>query len=544
VARTRDAGYGTAHFSPQDPNSPLSHVQYGLDVSNPLEPHLNVQNGVNIFDPTQFYYTGQTLQYTYSPEVDLGFGSSVAIPYMLAGHASTFEIGGRFRNEHKFENQNTQNSTTSLNATDPSLMMTNFLNDFQDPNYYGGAYKFGPAVEYNKVLAFGAQSVTSGIYGNSFDQLEKVSAGYLMNSTNLGKFRLILGVRFEATSENTLGYSGASSANAVGSTQIRVNTSYINPLPSASLRYSLTPQSGIRLVYGRGISRPNFSDLIPYQTVASSGSARTTVTQGNPNLKAEYADNLDLLYERALSHLGLLQAGFFYKNLSNPIIAIQTLSAANPTLTGNNNPYYLAQSANAGSGYVYGFEASFQQHFTFLPGPLNGLGLSTNYGHTASQAKLPPYIDPTLLQPGQVSGPDRGPGGSTPPLVGQAPNSYNLSPTYDKRNLSVRLGMTYNQANLFAYQYTSANAGPLLAGGAGGGPTGPNGDQYFYSHLQIDLQGTYKLPKGFTAVAYALNLNNEVFGFYYGSTSYPVQREFYRQTFGGGLRWSPHREQQ
>ena len=47
--------------------------------------------------------------------------------------------------------------------------MTNFLNDFQDPNYYGGAYKFGPAVDYNKVRAFGAQSVTSGIFGNAFD---------------------------------------------------------------------------------------------------------------------------------------------------------------------------------------------------------------------------------------------------------------------------------------------------------------------------------------------------------------------------------------
>lgn len=60
-----------------------------------------------------------------------------------------------------------------------------------------------------------------------------------------------------------------------------------------------------------------------------------------------------------------------------------------------------------------------------------------------------------------------------------------------------------------------------------------------YGHLQVDLQGTYSLPKGFTAVAYALNLNNEVFGFY---TVNPIQREFYKQTFGGGLRWSPTRE--
>ena len=79
--------------------------------------------------------------------------------------------------------------------------------------------------------------------------------------------------------------------------------------------------------------------------------------------------------------------------------------------------------------------------------------------------------------------------------------------------------MTYNQANIAAYQYDVSNAGPIVAGGGGGGPQGPNGDNYFYSHLQVDLQGTYKLPKGFTAVAYGLNLNNEVFGFYNGSKS-------------------------
>jgi len=52
-------------------------------------------------------------------------------------------------------------------------------------------------------------------------------------------------------------------------------------------------------------------------------------------------------------------------------------------------------------------------------------------------------------------------------------------------------------------------------------------------------RGPTNCRRAFSAVAYALNLNNEVFGFYNGSTIYPIQREFYKQTFGGGLRWSP-----
>ncbi len=539
IGRTRDTGYGSAHFAPIDSANPLNNIVYALDVSKPLTPHLNVQNGVDIFDPTKYFYTGQSLQYFYSPEVDLGFGGSLLTPYTLAGHSSTLEIGGRFRNEHKFENQNTMNYAPNASGEAASLSMTNFLNDFKDPDYYGGTYKFGPAVTYGKVIAFADQHVKSSIVGNSFDQVEKVGAGYIMNTTNFGKFRAVLGVRFENTSENNVGYQGARNANGVGTTKVNATGSYLDVLPSASLRYGINSASGLRLVYSRGLARPNFSDLIPFESVSNGGQARQTVSLGNPNLKAEYADSVDLLYESDLPHTGLLQAGAFYKNLTNPILPTQTRHAADSVLTGNNLPYFLNQTINAGSAYVYGFEIAYQQHLAFLPGALNGLGISTNYGYTASAATLPPYYDPAHLKPGVISGPKRGPEGAKPALVGQAPNSFNISPTYDKRGVSIRLGMTYNQANIAGYQYTTDYRGPITVGGGGGGVKGPNGDNYFYSHLQVDLQGSYQLPYGFTAVAYGLNLNNEVFGFYNGSTIYPVQREFYKQTFGGGLRWSP-----
>ena len=530
VARTRDDGYADAHFAPVSASNPLNNIVYGLDLSHPLIPHLNVQNGVNIYDPSKYFLQNTTEQFTYSPEVDLGFGASVSLPYTIAGHASTFEMGGRFRNEHKFENLNTPNYVPLLNqgaagaVEDPSLAMTNFLRtDFVDPNYYGGHYgAYGPAIDVDKVLAFAGQTVAGGTFGNSFNQHEKVSAGYLMNTTTLGRYQLYLGLRIEGTSENNLGYLGASNANSVGNTPVRAVSSYVNLLPSASVRYAINPLSAVRFVYSRGLSRPNFSDLIPFESTSGGGAARQTATEGNSNIQAEYADNLDLLYERTLSSTGLLQAGFFYKNLSNPIVATQTLetvggSTPPPTgiTGGTGTQYYLNQTINAGSGYVYGFEVSFQQHLTYLPGLLNGLGVLVNYGYTQSQATLP--SNETIASGASLNR----------PLIGQARNSYNFSPTYDKRKLSVRLGMTYNGPNIAAY---------------GDGSTGSNGDNYFYSHLQVDLQGTYRLPKGFQFVAYGLNLNNEVFGFYNGSTIYPVQREFYRQTFGGGLRWSPTRE--
>jgi len=522
IARTRDNGYADASFKPLK-GGPLDGIQYSLDTSNPLTPKLTAQNGVNIFDPTQYFYAGQSVNHYYNPEVDLGFGASLATSYTLGGHASTFEFGGRFRNAHKFANQNQSFTVPTANAGDPSLAMTNFLGGFTDPNFYGNSYKFGPTVDYDKVKAFGAvgpDPKNPNIQTNNFNLIEKVSAGYLMNTINVSRFRIVAGVRFENTSESD---SGNTVPNAP---PVAKNGSYLDVLPSASVRYTITPSSGVRLVYGRGLSRPNFSDLVSFATI-SPGGVRTTSSIGNPNLKAEHADNVDLLYERSLNPVGLLQAGVYYKRLSDPIIPLNTTLSDGTIQT---------QPQNAGSAYVYGFEVAFQQHFTYLPGLLSGAGLSANYGYSASQLTFPGLVNPDGSTTG-ISRTDK------PDLLRQAPHTWNISPTYDKRNLSVRLGLSYNAANIFAYNYNNSNAGAFdPTSGSGGGIKGPNGDLYLYSHLQVDLQGTYRLPKGFTAVAYALNLNNEVFGFYQGSTIYPIQREFYKQTFGGGLRWSPSRE--
>jgi len=531
VGRTRDKGYSDANFVPLS-TSPLSAIQFTLNNSNPLTPQLVAPTGLNIFEPTQYVYAGQRVNNYYSPEVDLGFGASLSTSYTAGGHAATLEIGGRFRNVHKFANQDEIYTVPLANETDPSLSMTRFLGGFTDPKYYGNRYSFGPTVNYDLVQAYSnviSDPNNPDVLGNNFNFIEKVSAGYVMNSINLAKFRVVAGLRFEDTSDHDAG------TPAAGATSLPTRGSYLDVLPSASVRYSLTPASGIRLVYGRGLSRPDFADLVSFATV-SPGGVRTTSSIGNPSLKAEHADNLDLLYEQSLNPVGLLQAGIYYKRLTSPIIPLQTTLPDGTIQT---------QAQNAGSAYVYGFEIAFQQHFTYLPGLLSRTGLSANYGYSASQVTFPA---PTTLPDGSlsISRTDH------PDLLRQAPHTWNISPTFDRKALSVRLGLSYNAANIFAYQYSDSNAGPIVyAGGdaatntgftaSGGGVRGPNGDNYLYSHLQVDLQGTYALPKGLSLVGYGLNLNNEVFGFYNGSTIYPVQREFYKSTFGGGLRWSPLR---
>jgi hypothetical protein len=71
---------------------------------------------------------------------------------------------------------------------------------------------------------------------------------------------------------------------------------------------------------------------------------------------------------------------------------------------------------------------------------------------------------------------------------------------------------------------------------------GPLSDQYFYPHIQLDAQGSIRLTHGLTFVAYGLDLNNGVFGFYQGSPQYMIQREYYQPTVAMGFRWTPLRE--
>jgi hypothetical protein len=114
-----------------------------------------------------------------------------------------------------------------------------------------------------------------------------------------------------------------------------------------------------------------------------------------------------------------------------------------------------------------------------------------------------------------------------------SPNAFNFSPTYDRGRVSLRLGVSYNQASIYAYQFSD---------GTPGGINGPLSDVWFYTHVQVDAQGSVRLNHGLTFVAQALDLNNEVFGFYQGSPQFMIQREYYQPTVSLGIRWEPRRE--
>jgi TonB-dependent receptor len=347
-----------------------------------------------------------------------------------------------------------------------------------------------------------------------------------MNTIDLSsRLRLVAGLRFEQTHMIAYGPNAASTA-----VDMKVNGGdYLDALPSASLRIALTKDSGLRLVYGRGVARPNPSDIVQANSPVDNSGTPALVTIANPNLKAEHADNFDVLFEKYLKTGGMFQAGVFYKYLTDPIVNGQSLVSNYKDPQGVSwGETIVSQVLNVGNAHISGFEVGYQQRLSFLPGVMHGLGLSANYSYTNSQANGLQNLLRT----------------DAPALQRQAPNTWNISPTYDTRKFSMRVGMTYNDAMIYAYQYQNLalnSAGVLAPTNPATQPLGakgPGGDNYLYAHYQLDAQASYKVTRSLQAYAYGLNLNNEVFGFYNGSPQYVVQREYYKPTYAGGLRYN------
>ncbi|HTA41176.1 MAG TPA: hypothetical protein VK789_01945, partial [Bryobacteraceae bacterium] len=92
-------------------------------------------------------------------------------------------------------------------------------------------------------------------------------------------------------------------------------------------------------------------------------------------MRTSMGDGLDVIYEHYMKSFGMISRGYFSKFLQNPIVT-QTFQLLNYQPLGN---FLATQPVNAGSAWIGGFEASYLQHFTSLPGGLGGLGLSANY---------------------------------------------------------------------------------------------------------------------------------------------------------------------
>jgi len=547
-ASENDNGYGGGSFGVPYPSTYTSPCTYDpAATGNSLRPMWSQACYTEAYNTSLLDLNDVNISRGKTAQTNIQAAGAMGRRYHIGSHLATLEIGGKFRNAHKYDHSYADDyaiptvGLSNSSAPNPNdfvpgaaiIPMSTFPINFHNPSYYDGTYPQGPFANYYSTQAYAFAHLnqfvfTTGATGapNFYQYVEQVSAGYLMNALDFSKFRLVAGVRVEGTNLDATTWD-----NQANTLSLKAGGDYIKVLPSVSLRYALTGNDDFRLVFSRGMSRPDPQDIAQsFSISAPAAGGKGNIGFGNPNLSAETAYNYDFLFEHYMHTFGAIQAGVFFKSLYEPIVSTSH-EVANYTPPAPYNTsayvgdYIISQPLNAGAAHLYGFEIAYLQHFTALPGFLSGLGLSANYSYTDSGTEgLPGRSD-------------------HPHLLRQAPNTWNISPTYDKGRFSYRLGLSYNQANIYSYQYQDGTPiGGVATTPTPGGVTGPLADTYFYTHYQIDMQGSVRLEKGFTFIGAILNTNNEVFGFYNGSSQYLIQREYYKPTYSVGLRWTPFRE--
>jgi len=506
-----------------------SGMSFSVDRSNPYRPKFNITSyanpGDNIYDPAQYSLQSVSLTNDHSAQVNLQGQVDLTRNYTWHGHLGSWQAGAKVRNAHKFDDVD----DTGYNS-DGSITMAMVGDSYQTPDYYNGTYNYytkGHVSNWGRIL--GELKSDAGAFSSSgakqyvFNLHELIPAQYFMDTIDVGRMRFVGGVRLEETISDFNFNNISAPGNGLG----KQTSSYVNFMPNAQVRYNFNNNTDLRAIYGRGIARPNYGDLVP--TFTPNGTSHQ-INEGNSSLLPTRANNFDVLAEHYFNTVGVIQGGFFYKQISNPIVT--TFHLATLTVPGYPTQVWkVSQPINLPGGHIGGVELAWEQHFKTLPNFLSGLGIFANYGYSFSQAQYSwVYTDNNGNNISESE---------SRALPRQAPNTFNLNPTYDWKGLSVRLGVSYNETNIYAYNWQGLPGDTTVTG-----PKGPTGDNYFYSHMQFDSQIGYALPLGLKLSASGLDLNNEVFGFYQGSAQYPIQREYYHPTYSFTLSWTSGAENQ
>ena len=266
-------------------------------------------------------------------------------------------------------------------------------------------------------------------------------------SAHLGSLPLRgnVGVRYVETTQESTGYTFTSGTPLLST----VERSYDNTLPSLNMVLEVTDEFLIRLGASKAMTRPPLGNLSPGSVVSVSGNNRT-VTAGNPLLEPFESDNYDLGFEWYFAEESLVAVALFYKDIGS---FIQTIRSTMP-FTGNplglpdsvaiaacgttpgctpDAPWDFNLPANTPGGEVEGFEISYQQPFTFLPGAFSGFGLILNYTGVESDVQ---YLDAT----GAVV--------TTANLAGLSESAYNATIYFENDRFSARVSAAYRDEYL------------------------------------------------------------------------------------------------
>jgi outer membrane receptor protein involved in Fe transport len=282
----------------------------------------------------------------------------------------------------------------------------------------------------------------SSLGDDEYDYKEQVHALYAIYSNGIGNLTGQLGLRAEQVYVD---------GNSLTKNQ-SYESEYFDVYPTAHLRYKLNDIDEIQLSYSRRIDRPQNRQLNPYVDRTDS----LNISAGNPNLKPQYHNSLELGLTQAFGKTYLI-SNVFYRQNTNLISTISTLLP---------NGVTYSTFENVSKGKSYGLEFILTQpvaDWLRLNGTLS-------------------YYNSSVEDNGTLGGTR-----STDSWVSRLNSSFTFS-----SNFSLQLIFSYSSPTILL----STGGGGMFGGGGrggGGGMGGGFGGMFFGSSAQTKMQEQYAM---------------------------------------------------
>lgn len=356
---------------------------------------------------------------------------------------------------------------------------------------------FGPGLSSGKVLAALEGLNLADFIDDEESRIadysihEDVDAAYLQGSFDIGDWRLLAGVRHEAT---RLRADGSSLIDGEFGA-VHAHRRHAAWLPGLHARYDIDQHTSLRAAWTNSVVRPTFEQLAPGILIDGD-----EASFGNPLLAPTRSSNLDLGIDRRLDRDGAVSAYVFHKRIKDFVYRTDVAG------TGAWAGFDEAETfVNGGRAQVSGVELSWAQALRELPAPWNGLLVGANASFTRSQARIAQGTSSREIR-----------------LPSQSDRSLNLMLGYEAGPFSVRLAANHKSAYLLEVGDVADAAQ----------------DQWVAAQTQLDLSARWQINREWQLSAQVQNLNNAAYYVYAGSRDQNVQYEQYGRTVKLALRFT------
>jgi TonB-dependent receptor len=458
----------------------------------------------------------------YTEESELGAKINFRVPFsIIENQKGRIRFGARLRIKDKFRNNKFFEYEPIVDFGNLNTLQTSFYggeNWQAGSQYVPGTFasnSFLGNLDLNNAALFNKEDIPSEYLALNYKAKENIYAGYVRFDQDFNdKLSMIAGLRLENTFIDYTANYIEDEEDLVG--EINNTNSYTNVLPSIAFKYNSEKDWVYRAAFTTSIARPNYYALSPFLSVIPDDDS--AIEAGNPNLKATYAYNFDLMLEKYYKSVGLLSGGVFYKKLNDFIYTYRDNqytnakfsqdfpNLVNPIPAVNPGNWSLTQQRNGENVSVYGFEVAVQRQLDFIPGKFfKGLGVYLNYTFTDSEAKGITNAD----------GEER----KDVTLPGTAPHMFNSSLSWENKKFSARISLNYTA------DYLDELGGDSFD------------DRFYDKQTFIDANASYKFTSKLRVFAEANNLTNQPLRYYQGVAARTMQMEYYQARFNLGLKF-------